>query len=186
MRSLCLSVLVLLSLTHATCLAQDADALKKRLVELEDKLDVLTHRLDRLEMSGGSSSGLKASVSPVPQSSSSSRKVEWQFDDYLSGSPFRVTAMEVDKRRGSAEILLGVTELPADAAAWPTDAGQPVPLVLIARDSTAGVAAKLPLHLVRASKLEPGAHVHVRANLSQEVLGLVRLIRVERSATVGR
>jgi hypothetical protein len=92
---------------------------------------------------------------------------------------------ELDRTSGRVDLLLDVVAQLPDTERWPpADRGQQVPLVLIAEPAYPGPgtsATPIPLVLERATRIVPGARIHVSARLDPTEAQSVRRIRVGRT-----
>ena len=144
------------ALVPLTC-AADRD-LEHRLADLEQQVQALTLRLQVLEQrSAATPEALPAAISLPAEG------IVWTFDDFVSASPLKVTPKAFDKKTGRIDLLLQITAVMPDPGAW-SGAGRPVPLALTLRGA-GGADARAVFTLVRSSSLEPGAHVHLQAQV---------------------
>jgi hypothetical protein len=138
--------------------ASQADqTVEQRLRELEQQVEALTRRLEMVEQRPA------APASAPAVSAMTAEGVVWTFDDFVNDSPLKVTHKSLDKESGTIDLLLLITAPLPDPDAW-TGTGQPIPIALRLR-SADGTEARTDFRLERGSRLEPGAHLHVRAQI---------------------
>lgn len=168
-------ILILVVLVAVMLLAPggggDARRLEARLVALEAQTDGLRAELEQLRQQLADDSAPAAAAGRAGE-------VSWRFGPVLDGEPLRVAAETVDQAHGRVELLLEVMAPLADAAAWPQQPGRAVPLVLIARDGGGGLIAEVPLTLVRGARPEPGAYLHLAAELPEDRAARLSLIEI--------
>ncbi len=102
----------------------------------------------------------------------------WRLGAGLDGKPISIVEKTFDKASARVEALVRIEAPLADLAAWPSQPGQPLPILLEARDIGGGIALQQPMTLLRGTRLEPGAYLHIGADLPPEVasrLGLLQL-----------
>ena len=166
---------LVLSVSNVDHSAEGLD--EERLQLLDQRIDRLARRIDQLE-------GLQASSVEQGSESASmvtgSGGVEWRLAAELSGQPLLTTATDFDKGRGIIELLLKIQSPLFDADAWPREPGRSVPILLRAEDATGARLAELLMSLVRGPSQEPGAYLHLRAQLPDGAGDLVRVIRIDR------
>jgi hypothetical protein len=147
---------------------------QRRLGELEARVQALTLRLEALE---------SRATAPPPTPATASLTAEgivWTFDDHVNGTPFKVTHKTIDKRSGRIDILLLITDALPDPAAWAV-VGARVPLALTLRGGD-GTEIAAGVTLARGPRLEPGAHLHVQAQVEPVQAAAARQIVVGREA----
>jgi hypothetical protein len=151
-------------------LAIDLDT---RVDGLEARLESLTRRVAAIETllkEGGQASAPSAGAKGEPA---------WDFDDYTQASPFRVLQRSFDRTNGRVDLLLDVVEPIPDAETWAAASrDQAVPLHLIADIGDGATARPVPLKLERATRITPGARLHVTVQLNPQSAKLVRRIRI--------
>ncbi|MCF7983242.1 MAG: hypothetical protein K9L70_02470 [Thiohalocapsa sp.] len=158
--------------TQANPATLPAVADDERFLELERRLQALSRRIAILEQRTGASDPaqpVNAGGGPV-----------WTFDSYIDDTPFKVTHHALDEARGTVDLLLRVTAPLADKAAW-SSAGTALPIgvTLRAADGVEGYAA---FALMRATRVEPGAHLHVRATFDPALAAAAGQLLVGRTA----
>lgn len=151
----------------------DEIATETRIDGLEARLEGLSRRVQALETL------LKESGPGVGGVAAPKGEPSWELDDYSREAPFQVIQRSLDRETGRVDLLLSVTAPIPDAALWTSlEKGSPVPL-LVTPDLGDGVAASpLPLRLERGKRLEPGARLHVSAQLEPSVAKRVRQLRI--------
>ena len=87
----------------------------------------------------------------------------WTLDARVTDSPLRVTHKEFDRDRGRVDLLLQITAPLQDLALW-GEVGGEVPVVLRMRAAN-GVEQVQAFTLARGKRLEPGAFVHLIADI---------------------
>lgn len=125
-------------------------ALDGRIMQLEAQVRALLERVQALEAS--------AAVPVV--ASAADDGVVWTFGDPVDGSPLKVSYKGLDRNAGSVELLVQVTAPLADPAAW--TASPPLRVTLHDVD---GGSTEARFALVRGSRVDPGAHLHLRATV---------------------
>jgi hypothetical protein len=93
----------------------------------------------------------------------------WRLGPGLGGDPIAIVEQAFDQRSGCVEALLRIEAPLSDAGAWSGRTGQSVPIVLEARDLGGGIAFEGPMILLRGTRMEPGAYLHIGADLPPEV-----------------
>lgn len=174
-------VVIVLSLILAAVLLmqrwdRDASELDARLAMLEARIEQLSARLEQRQHS----QPLRADPSAAQPAAAGSagKAVTWRLGARVDGEPLRVAAESLDRARDQVELLLEVVAPLADAEAWPQQPGQRAPLVVIASDSTGTVIAETPMRLLRGSSREPGAYLHVGAQLPPQAGARVHSLEV--------
>lgn len=151
-----------------------------RLDGLEARLEGLTRRVQALE------SLLKESGSAATAAPSVKGAPTWEPDEYSGSSPFQVVQTSLDRESGRAELLLEVVAPIPDLAAWAAvPRGDAVPLTLRASEANGGPASEISLHLERATRLDPGARLHLSAQLEPEIAQRARTIRITHGPSSG-
>ncbi len=178
-RALCAPLLLpLIALASAAepIRAESRIDMDTRVEALEARLDALTRRVTGLE------TAIKETGGGAAAAPGTKGEPAWVFDTYVQGSPFRVLQKELDRTSGRVDVLLDVVAQLPDKDRWPAAAqGQPVPLVLIAEMAYRGPGAPIPLVLERATRIVPGARIHLSARLDPAEAQSVRRIRVSRA-----
>jgi hypothetical protein len=186
-------VLILVALVLAVAVVQSVlrspseseqrlEALEQRREALEQRVDALAQRLDELALAS-SSAGEPDQAEPSTPSAADGA-VDWRHAEALQGQPLRVAAEHFDARRGRLELLLEITSPLPDAERWRAQPGQPVPLILTARDAIGEAIITRPMTLLRGPSLEPGAYLHLGAELTDAAADRVRVIQVDRAAAI--
>lgn len=160
-----------------------APDLAARLELLEERTELLTKRLARMEQAAQAfpSTDQPAVEKTATTAASMDSAVDWRLGAGLEGDPLRVVAETFDQRRGRIELLLEITSPLLDANAWPRQAGLQVPVIMIARDNSGAVAAEQPLTLLRGPSQEPGDYLHLGVGLSEQTADRVQVIELRRS-----
>lgn len=159
--------------------ANDQDQLLARIDALEARTAGLAAQLARLE---------QASTPPpqaeVPASAAGPMTVSagWRLGPGLGGDPISIVEKTFDERSGRVEALLRIEAPLSDIDAWPRLPGQPVPILLEARDSSGAIAFSQPMTLLRGTSLEPGAYLHIGADLPPRVASRVAFMELGRTA----
>ncbi|MCF7994195.1 MAG: hypothetical protein K9L88_05090 [Chromatiaceae bacterium] len=177
-----LFAVILIQLFNRPSADPDAD-LAARLALLEARTALLTERLAQLEQEVQltPSADQPAAATAVAAVTSKDSAVDWRLGAGLQGDSLRVAAQTFDQRRGRVEVLLEIKAPLADADAWPRQPGLQVPVIMIARDNSGAVAAEQPLTLMRGPSQEPGAYLHLGAELSEQTADRVQVIELRRS-----
>lgn len=125
---------------------------------------------------------LEAAASTQATEATDGDGIRWRFEPPVTGHPLAVTQKQLDRRSGSAELLLELTAPLPEPGRWLNQDGR-LPLVLVATHAD-GSESSHPVQLVRRSSLEPGSFLHVRAALDvSEIARIVDiLIRAEHAA----
>ncbi|MBK5969465.1 hypothetical protein CCR91_11990 [Thiorhodovibrio winogradskyi] len=156
---------------------RDTNALETRLVALEARLERLAIEVEALREPPSSAPNTPAATAPAV-AGGREETVAWRFGPNLDGDPLRVAAETLDRARDRVELLLEIKAPLGAADAWPRQPGQPTPLVVIAKDNGGAVIAETPMTLLRGSRLEPGAYLHLGAQLPAQAGTRVNLIEV--------
>jgi hypothetical protein len=160
-------------LVAAGPLASDEIDPLTRIDGLEARLEGLNRRVQALETLLRESGPL-ASAAPTVKG-----EPTWELDDYSRTSPFQVLQRSLDRQSGRLDLLLDVVAPIPDLADWNSAArGEAVPLMLIADTADGAAAAPVPLQLERATRLEPGARLHLSARLEPGIAERVRRIQI--------
>lgn len=170
-------VALLIAISDREQPSADVEGVTEPQQALEQAVARLTQRLEELERS------VQTAVEEQEGGSTAAAQetgVEWRLAPGLTGTPLKTVETRFDRRRGTVDLLLRIEAPLPDADAWPRESGRSVPLTLTCEDATGSLIAELPLILVRGLSREPGAYVHVRAQLPAEVSDRVRLIRIAR------
>jgi len=171
-----LFTVILIQLFSRTSADLDPD-LAARLELLEARIELLTKRLAHMEQAAQVAPSIDQPAAAAVAASGGSA-VDWRLGAGLQGDPLRVAAQTFDQRRGRVEVLLEIKAPLADADAWPREPGLQVPVIMIARDSSGAVAAEQPLTLIRGPSQEPGAYLHLGAELSEQTADRVQTIEL--------
>jgi hypothetical protein len=164
---------LLLLLAAAGPLASDEIDPLTRIDGLEARLEGLTRRVQALE-TVLRESGPLASAAPTVKGEPS-----WELDDYSRTSPFQVLQKGLDRQSGRLDLLLDVVAPIPDLADWSSvDRGEAVPLMLIGDTGDGEALAPVRLRLERATRFDPGARLHLSAQLEPGVAERVRRIRI--------
>jgi hypothetical protein len=159
--------------------ASDIDP-QTRIDGLEARLEGLTRRVQALETlikESGPGSGIIADPKGEPT---------WELDDYSRSNPFQVILRSLDRESGRVDLLLTVVATIPDLAVWAAvPRGGMVPLLLTAELAGDGPAAPLALHLERATRWDPGARIHLKAQLDPGLAKRVRQVRIEHATPPG-
>jgi hypothetical protein len=145
--------------------ATAAQTPEERIELLEAKLQALTERVTVLEDQVAGAGTASADDGVV-----------WQLGPGLGGRPLRVSHKSLDAAHGVVELLLEITAPLADPARWRVGVEAPVALTLRA---PAGGERRLPMTLLRGAKLEPGAHLHLFAEIAPALLAGATQLRIE-------
>lgn len=142
---------------------------------LEARIDLLAARLDQLEKR-------RQRDEPAPSSATdrtvSEGAIQWGLGPGLDGVPLLVTEKNFDRRRGRVEVLLQIKAALTDADDWSTQAGQSVPVQLTVKDVTGAVVSDRSMTLLRGASHEPGAFLHLAAELPPQSAHRVSLIEL--------
>jgi hypothetical protein len=155
--ALVLSGLVLAA-TPSTGQAADPTPETSRLQALEQRVDDLVRRLQQLESGAGAS----APAAPKPGD------IHWSFDAALSRGPFNVTHQSFDRGSGRFDVLLKVVASIPDPRPWQVAIGSPVPVVAKVGLADGTASESLVFRLARGPKLDPGAILHLEAQVPPE------------------
>jgi hypothetical protein len=146
---------------------------QSRIDGLEARLEGLTRRVQALE------SLLRESGSAATTAPSVKSQPIWEPDEYCDGDPFRIIQTNLDRESGRVDLLLEVVAPIPDRAAWESvPRGDTVPLTLSASEADGGPASEISLRLERATRFDPGARLHLSAQLGPEVAQRARTIRI--------
>jgi len=180
-------VLILIAVVLAVAVAQSIvrspSESEQRLEALEQRVDALAQRLDELALAS-SSAGQPDQAEPSTPSAADGA-VDWRLAEALQGQPLRVAAKHFNARRGRLELLLEITSALPDAERWPAQPGQPVPLILTARDALGEKIVTRPMALLRGPSVEPGAYLHLGAELPEGVADRIKVIHVDLATLTG-
>lgn len=151
-----------------------------RLDGLEARLEGLTRRVQALE------NLLRGSGSAETAAPSVKGEPIWEPDEYSGGNPFQVIQTNLDPESGQADLLLEVVAPIPDLPAWAAvPRGDAVPLILTADQANGGPATAVRLRLERATRFDPGARLHLSAQLEPEIARRVRTIRITHAPSSG-
>jgi hypothetical protein len=151
---------LLLAATPPTGTLADPTAEAPRLQALEQRVDDLARRLQQLE--SGSETGASTSAAPKPGD------IHWSFDAALSRGPFNVTHQSFDRGTGRFDVLLKIVAPIPDPLPWRVEAGAPVPVVARIGLADGTASETLVFRLARGPKLDPGAVLHLEAQVPPE------------------
>jgi hypothetical protein len=150
---------------------------QSRIDGLEARLEGLTRRVQALE------NLLKESGSAPP---SVKGEASWEPDEYSGSSPFQILQTSLDRESGRAELLLEVVAPIPDLAAWAAaPRGHAIPLILTASQAERGPVTTVGWRLERATRFDPGARLHLSAQLEPEIARRVRTIRITHAPPSG-
>jgi hypothetical protein len=148
-----------------------------RLDGLEARLEGLNRRVQALESLLRESGSAPPSVKGEPS---------WEPDEYSGSSPFQILQTSLDRESGRAELLLEVVAPIPDLAAWAAvPRGDAVPLILTAGQANGRPATAVSWRLERATRFDPGARLHLSAQLEPEIARRVRTIRITHGPSSG-
>jgi hypothetical protein len=136
-----------------------------RLETLEQRVDDLMRRLQQLE----SGTGPSVSTSAPPKAGD----IHWAFDAALSRGPFNVTHQSFDRGSGRFDVLLKIVAPIPDPLPWQVEAGAPVPVVAKVGLADGTASETLVFRLARGPKLDPGAVLHLEAQVPPEQAGAI-------------
>jgi hypothetical protein len=163
--------------------ANDHEQLLARIDALEARTAGLAAQLTHLEQASTPPPQAEAQASaagPIKVSAG------WRLSPGLGGDPISIVEKTFDERSGRVEALLRIEAPLSDIDAWPRLPGQPVPIQLEARDTGGAIALSQPMTLLRGTSLEPGAYLHIGANLPPRVASRVGFMELRRTATESR
>jgi hypothetical protein len=168
-----------LAILSAPVLPEGGIDLDTRVGALEARLESLTQRVAAME------SVLKDQNLDTTGAPGAKAAPAWVFDGYVQGSPFRVLQHDLDRISGRVDLLLDVAAPLPNPEQWATTVrGTAVPLVLVAEPPNLGPGTStvpIPLFLERATRVAPGARLHLRGQLDPARAQSVRQIRVGRA-----
>jgi hypothetical protein len=141
-----------------------------RLQQLEARLEEVLRRLERLESQGTQGTSTT--------SLRSEDGVQWSFDLNLSQEPFNVTHQSFDRASGRFDLLLKVVAPIRDPKTWQVAPGAPVPVVAVLTLADGTANESVVFHLARGPKLDPGAKLHLKAEIATEQAAAVRGVSV--------
>ena len=169
-----LSSMLVAALLLQAC-GREPNALETRLAAVEARLERLAMEVEALREPPAPTA---SAPNPSAPASGNAEAVAWHFGPKLDGEPLRVAAETLERAHDRVELLIEIKTPLATAAGWPRAPGAPTPLVVIARDSAGAVIAELPMTLLRGSRLEPGAYLHLGAQLPAQTGARVNLLEV--------
>ena len=156
-----------------------AMAKKPSLQEVEQRVQQLEQRyrdlLERVEIMESTTFGVVAEEADLRVPGEDA--VVWTFDDYLDKRPFKVLYKSLDREDGQIELLLQVTGAVPDANAW-TGKEKEVPVAVTLR-TAAGRETHATFKRQRGNRVDPGANIHVRADIGVEQAALARQVIVQ-------
>ncbi|UHD17766.1 hypothetical protein [Thiocapsa bogorovii] len=148
---------------------QQIDA--SRLQALEQRVEDLVRRLERLESAPSSGASTPAT--------SKTGDIHWTFDAALSRSPFNVTHQSFDRGSGRFDILLKIVDPLPDPLPWQIAIGAEVPVVARIGLADGTASEGLVFRLARGPRLDPGAILHLEAYVPIEQAGAISGLSVE-------
>lgn len=151
---------LVLAATPSSSQAADPTAEASRLQALEQRVDDLARRLQQLE--SGAVTQAATSATPKPGD------IHWSFDAALSRGPFNVTHQSFDRGSGRFDVLLKIVAPLPDPSPWQVEAGAPVPVVARIGLADGTASESLVFRLARGPKLDPGAVLHLEAQVPPE------------------
>lgn len=151
-----------------------------RIDGLEARLEGLTRRVQALET-------LLKEPGPITAAARSVKgEPTWELDDDSRTSPFQVLQKSLDRQSGRVDLLLDVVAPIPDLSDWDSVArGEDSPLMLIADQGEGRPAVPVSLRLERATRLDPGARLHLSAQLEPGIAERVRRIRIAHASAGG-
>lgn len=160
------------------CLAQ-ADPAAAKLAELEARIDRMARRIEVIEVQ--LADGVEPASGPGVRAT---KDLVWQFDPYLSESPFAVSQQELDRKTGRVDLLLNlVADLP-DADRWrQIQVGDAVPIEVTATLAGGETLAPITFALHRRTDLTPGTFVHVLGQVPVDDAKAVRRLVIRHTDT---
>lgn len=158
--------LVVLALCVTLPTMSDAQpSMDQRILELEARLQVLSERIDLLEQrpaTDGPSTPPSAQLG-ADSTSADASGVVWTLGTRLADGPWRITHKAFDRGRGRVDLLLQITAPLQDPEHWAKVGGE-VPMLLRMRGAY-GIEHVQALTLARGNRLEPGAYIHLQADI---------------------
>lgn len=152
---------------------------KPALEDVEQRIKQLEQRyrdlLERIEIMESTTFGVVAEE--TDPSAPGGDAVVWTFDDYLEKRPFKVLYKSLDREDGQIELLLQVTGAVPDANAW-TANDKTVPVTVTLR-TAAGRETHANFQRQRGGGVDPGANVHIRADIGVEQAAMARQIVIQ-------
>ncbi|SDW21001.1 hypothetical protein [Thiocapsa roseopersicina] len=127
---------------------------------LEQRVEELERRVER--MGSAPSSGGSASAP------SKTGDIHWSFDAALSRDPFNVKHQSFDRGSGRFDVLLKVVAPIPDPTPWQVPSGAPVPVAARIGLADGTASESLVFRLARGPRLEPGAILHIEAQVPPE------------------
>jgi hypothetical protein len=143
-----------------------------RLAALEARTELLETQLAQLEKRLQSDEP----ATSANAASSNERTVDWRLGSGLDGMPLVVAEKTFDQRRARVDVLLQIKGALSDAADWPRQPGQDVPIRLTARDVTGTVVLDRSMTLLRGASQEPGAYLHLITEFPEQTVHRVSVI----------
>ena len=151
-----------------------------RIEGLEARLEGLTRRVQALETLLKESSPGMGAAWPVEG------EPTWELDDYSRINPFQVLQKHLDRQNGRVDLLLDVAAPIPDLGDWDSvTRGEVVPLMLIVDTGDGGAIAPVNLRLERATRFDPGARLHLNAQLEPGIAERIRRIRIAHAPVGG-
>ena len=136
----------------------------QRLSKLEGQVQSLTRRLALLER--------RTATAEPRDDAEPADGIVWTIGPDLDGGAFSVSQKTLDKNRGEVDLLLRINAPIEHPARW-SEPGKEVPITLTLR-TAAGIEKHTRFKLARATRLEPGAHLHIRADIDPAMAAAVR------------
>jgi hypothetical protein len=140
------------------------EPIEQRMLDVEARLRTLSDRVDLLERRAVTAGVPTATGAGTGQATGANAAgVVWTLDAQLTDSPLRVTHKEFDRDRGRVDLLLQITAPLQDPEHWDA-VGSEVPVMLRLRGAD-GVEQVQAFTLARGNRIEPGAFVHLIADI---------------------
>lgn len=172
------SAVTLITLGIAQPLMADTEQqLRERVQQLEAQLRTLSSRVEALERRAITADQGGAGTSATADAAGDAGGVVWSIDDGVADNALRMSYKEFDRSRGKVDLLLEITAPLKEPRRW-NRAGQEVPIRLRLR-SADGTESLQALTLARAGRIEPGAHLHLRAEIDPAVAAAARQVIIE-------
>jgi len=132
---------------------------------MEARLRTLSDRIDLLERRAATAAANNTAISAGTDhaTSATAAGIVWTLDARVTDSPLRLTHKEFDRNRGRVDLLLQITAPLEHPERW-DEVGTEVPLMLRLRGAD-GVELAQAFTLARGNRLDPGAFVHLIADI---------------------
>jgi len=153
-------------------LAAAQPGLEARLLEIEGQLRALSARVEALERHGAGE--------PTAAPDDDAGGIAWSLGTIVAGEPLRITHKQLDAARGRLDLLVEVTAPLAEPARWSAP-NAPVPLAVTLRAAD-GAARTYTLLLARGTSAEPGARLHLSAELDPAQAAAAQQLIIDRAA----